>query len=72
MFLKVFEGNQNRDSIVENMVTPKISSDQYRLIPISWHGLPALRMEFVGCYIKGIKRTFSTVKLLFIILPTIF
>ena len=59
MFLQVYEGNENRESIVENVVTPEISSKQYWLHPISWHGLPALRMELEGCYIEGIKKTAS-------------
>ncbi|XP_072039545.1 lactadherin-like [Amphiura filiformis] len=49
---KIFLANNDRDSIVENGIIPEISTSQVRVAPISWHGLPALRLELIGCYQK--------------------
>eukprot|EP00933_Yihiella_yeosuensis_P079751 TRINITY_DN93163_c0_g1_i1.p1 TRINITY_DN93163_c0_g1~~TRINITY_DN93163_c0_g1_i1.p1 ORF type:complete len:522 (+),score=82.57 TRINITY_DN93163_c0_g1_i1:79-1644(+) len=44
-----FEGNTDRDSIKENIISPPILAKKLRLRPLNWHGRVALRVEILGC-----------------------
>ncbi|XP_068677063.1 uncharacterized protein [Montipora foliosa] len=46
---KVFDGNQNSDSVVYNKLSPSITTRSVRVLPLEWHIHISLRMELYGC-----------------------
>ncbi|CAM4441198.1 unnamed protein product [Lepidochelys kempii] len=49
---RVFYGNSDRSSIVQNLLRPPIVSRYIRLIPLGWHVRIAIRMELLECMSK--------------------
>ncbi|CAB3992725.1 EGF-like repeat and discoidin I-like domain-containing 3 [Paramuricea clavata] len=47
--LKVFNGNSDRSSIVNHVVTPSIKARFIRIHPRVWYGHISMRAEFYGC-----------------------
>ena len=50
LYQQVFKGNDNRTGIVTNYVDSKIVARSIRILPRTWHGHPALRVELYSCY----------------------
>ncbi|KAM3836536.1 retinoschisin [Vipera latastei] len=51
---RVFYGNSDRSSSVQNLLRPPIVSRYIRLIPLGWHVRIAIRMELLECMNKCI------------------
>ncbi|KAF7251013.1 Retinoschisin [Varanus komodoensis] len=49
---RVFYGNSDRTSSVQNLLRPPIVSRYIRLIPLGWHVRIAIRMELLECMNK--------------------
>ncbi|KAH0520346.1 Retinoschisin [Microtus ochrogaster] len=49
---RVFYGNSDRSSTVQNLLRPPIISRFIRLIPLGWHVRIAIRMELLECASK--------------------
>ncbi|TKC43138.1 hypothetical protein EI555_021541, partial [Monodon monoceros] len=49
---RVFYGNSDRTSTVQNLLRPPIISRFIRLIPLGWHVRIAIRMELLECVSK--------------------
>ncbi|CAI5772301.1 F5/8 type C domain-containing protein [Podarcis lilfordi] len=49
---RVFYGNSDRSSSVQNLLRPPIVSRYIRLIPLGWHVRIAIRMELLVCMNK--------------------
>ncbi|XP_048351149.1 retinoschisin [Sphaerodactylus townsendi] len=49
---RVFYGNSDRSSSVQNLLRPPIVSRYIRLIPLGWHVRIAIRMELLECMNK--------------------
>uniref|UniRef100_F6TMS9 F5/8 type C domain-containing protein n=1 Tax=Monodelphis domestica TaxID=13616 RepID=F6TMS9_MONDO len=49
---RVFYGNSDRTSSVQNLLRPPIVSRYIRLIPLGWHVRIAIRMELLECMSK--------------------
>ncbi|XP_005341194.4 retinoschisin [Ictidomys tridecemlineatus] len=49
---RVFYGNSDRSSTVQNLLRPPIISRFIRLIPLGWHVRIAIRMELLECVSK--------------------
>ncbi|XP_027691127.1 retinoschisin [Vombatus ursinus] len=49
---RVFYGNSDRTSSVQNLLRPPIISRYIRLIPLGWHVRIAIRMELLECMSK--------------------
>ena len=49
MYLKVFKGNEDRDSIVHHQLNAPIKARYVKLRPTVWYGHISLRMELYGC-----------------------
>ncbi|RMX52485.1 hypothetical protein pdam_00013777, partial [Pocillopora damicornis] len=49
---KIYYGNNDRNSIVFNILMAPIEARFVRLHPYAWHGHISLRMEFYGCSLK--------------------
>ncbi|XP_028419313.1 uncharacterized protein LOC114545227 [Dendronephthya gigantea] len=47
--VKVFNGNNNRNTIVRQIVSPVIVTQYIRIHPKSWHGHISMRVDFAGC-----------------------
>ena len=48
-YIKVFDGNINRNSIVYHDLNPSIVGRYVRFRPIDWNGEIAMRVELFGC-----------------------
>ncbi|KAL9955705.1 hypothetical protein ACROYT_G037065 [Oculina patagonica] len=46
---KIFLGNTDRNNLVSHELIPPIQAQYIRIIPVTWNGLIALRLEFYGC-----------------------
>nr|CAB3263785.1 lactadherin [Phallusia mammillata] len=46
---KIFNGNNDKDTVVRNMFETPILARYFRLLPYEWLRHPALRMELIGC-----------------------
>eukprot|EP00929_Paragymnodinium_shiwhaense_P047648 TRINITY_DN2415_c0_g1_i2.p1 TRINITY_DN2415_c0_g1~~TRINITY_DN2415_c0_g1_i2.p1 ORF type:complete len:825 (-),score=242.49 TRINITY_DN2415_c0_g1_i2:269-2743(-) len=46
--LQDFEGNSDRDTLVENDIIPPIRARMIRLHPLEWHNRISMRAEFLG------------------------
>lgn len=46
---KVFYGNSDRSSTVQNLLRPPIVARYIRLLPLGWHTRIAIRMELLMC-----------------------
>ncbi|KAL9955704.1 hypothetical protein ACROYT_G037064 [Oculina patagonica] len=46
---KTFSGNSDSNNVVTHELIPPIRAQYLRVIPESWHGYIALRLEFYGC-----------------------
>ncbi|XP_039214350.1 retinoschisin [Crotalus tigris] len=51
---RIFYGNSDRSSSVQNLLRPPIVSRYIRLIPLGWHVRIAIRMELLECVNKCI------------------
>ena len=51
--LQIYQGNNDQNSIVSNILTEPIEARVVRLHPQGWHGHISLRMEFYGCSLKS-------------------
>ncbi|KAK5931452.1 hypothetical protein CgunFtcFv8_027597 [Champsocephalus gunnari] len=49
---RVFYGNSDRSSTVQNLLRPPIVAQYVRLLPLGWHTRIALRMELLMCMNK--------------------
>uniref|UniRef100_H3CLK9 Retinoschisin 1 n=1 Tax=Tetraodon nigroviridis TaxID=99883 RepID=H3CLK9_TETNG len=49
---RVFYGNSDRSSTVQNLLRPPIVARYIRLLPLGWHTRVALRMELLMCMNK--------------------
>uniref|UniRef100_A0A8C7IQS5 Retinoschisin 1 n=1 Tax=Oncorhynchus kisutch TaxID=8019 RepID=A0A8C7IQS5_ONCKI len=49
---RVFYGNSDRSSSVQNLLRPPIVARYVRLLPLGWHTRIALRMELLMCMSK--------------------
>uniref|UniRef100_A0A8C9RKY6 Retinoschisin 1 n=1 Tax=Scleropages formosus TaxID=113540 RepID=A0A8C9RKY6_SCLFO len=49
---RVFYGNSDRSSTVQNLLRPPIVARYIRLLPLGWHTRIALRMELLMCMNK--------------------
>ena len=49
IFLKIFDGAFDQDTVVAIDLEPPVLGRYFRVVPLSWSGGIALRMEFVGC-----------------------
>ncbi|XP_034290236.1 retinoschisin isoform X1 [Pantherophis guttatus] len=49
---RIFYGNSDRSSCVQNLLRPPIVSRYIRLIPLGWHVRIAIRMELLECMNK--------------------
>ncbi|PFX33163.1 Neuropilin-2 [Stylophora pistillata] len=49
MSAKVFQGNQDGDTVVYNKLISPITARYIRLLPVTWHNHISLRMELYGC-----------------------
>eukprot|EP00057_Strongylocentrotus_purpuratus_P010035 XP_011664509.1 PREDICTED: LOW QUALITY PROTEIN: lactadherin [Strongylocentrotus purpuratus] len=45
---KIFPGNSDRDSLVENGISPPVTARFIRLHPVTWHRHISLRWELIG------------------------
>ncbi|XP_028411624.1 coagulation factor VIII-like [Dendronephthya gigantea] len=50
--VKEFQGNSDRDSVVNHVLFPHISARFIRIHPTAWHKHISMRVEFYGCYEK--------------------
>ncbi|KAG7271353.1 hypothetical protein CRUP_006845 [Coryphaenoides rupestris] len=50
--LKVFYGNADRTSTVQNLLRPPIVARYIRLLPLGWHTRIAMRIELLMCMKK--------------------
>ena len=50
IFLQVFAGNNDRNSVVRHNLTKLITSRYIRLKPTKWHNHISMRLELYGCY----------------------
>ena len=48
-FLKEFQANSDRDSIVHNVLSPPVVARYIRIKPTNWSGSITMRVEFRGC-----------------------
>ncbi|XP_078375887.1 uncharacterized protein LOC144659348 [Oculina patagonica] len=46
---KIFDGNQDSDTIVYHQLNPPIEARYIRLLPTAWHNHISMRMELYGC-----------------------
>ncbi|XP_044176026.1 receptor-type tyrosine-protein phosphatase S-like [Acropora millepora] len=46
---KIFQANRDRQTVVSNVLNPAIHARYIRILPYSWHGHVALRLELLGC-----------------------
>jgi len=46
---QTFTGNTDRTTVVENRLPTHVIAMCIRLFPLTWLGLPCLRMEVIGC-----------------------
>ena len=46
---KVFDGNVDRDTVVNNVLSPPITTRFIRLAPVDWHNHISMRVEINGC-----------------------
>ena len=51
--LQIYQGNNDQNSLVFNILTEPIEARVVRLHPNAWHGHISLRMEFYGCSLKA-------------------
>ncbi|XP_033998272.1 retinoschisin-like [Trematomus bernacchii] len=54
---RVFYGNSDRSSSVQNLLRPPIVARYVRLLPLGWHTRIALRMELLMCMNKTFVKT---------------
>ncbi|XP_022106177.1 uncharacterized protein LOC110987618 [Acanthaster planci] len=47
--VQVFLANSDRDSPVENLFSQPVLARLVRVVPLSWHGFSAMRLELLGC-----------------------
>ncbi|WAQ93441.1 EDIL3-like protein [Mya arenaria] len=47
---KIFSGNNNSGSMATNWFDHPIRAQYIRVVPLTWKGVIALRMELLGCY----------------------
>ncbi|XP_028414250.1 venom prothrombin activator pseutarin-C non-catalytic subunit-like [Dendronephthya gigantea] len=47
---KVFAGNDDKNSVVTNLLYPTINARYIRIHPVSWFDHISLRIEVIGCY----------------------
>ena len=50
IFLQVFAGNNDRNSVVRHNLTELITSRYIRVKPTKWHNHISMRLELYGCY----------------------
>ncbi|XP_078352588.1 uncharacterized protein LOC144637397 isoform X1 [Oculina patagonica] len=57
---KVFDGNDDSDTVVYNILNPPFTARYIQIVPIEWHNYISMRVEIYGC--KGIpsKTTIKT------------
>lgn len=48
---QTFRANYDQNTIVEQRLTRVLLTRFVRIIPVSWHGKPSIRMDFLGSYI---------------------
>ena len=49
VYIQVFVGNKNANSVVTNQVKPAFEAVNVRLHPQTWHRWISLRVELFGC-----------------------
>ena len=50
LFLQIFPGNSDRNSVMKNILSPAISARHVRIHPVSWTNWISMRIELYGCY----------------------
>ena len=48
VFLKIFRGNKDRNTVVRHRLSPAIRARFIRIHPVGWRGHISLRAEFYG------------------------
>ena len=49
MFRQLFDGNNDRNTIVYKTLSQPIRARYIRILPEAWHAAIAMRMELYGC-----------------------
>ena len=49
VFFKIFDGNTDQDTVVNNKMKNPIIARYIRIIPVNYHNTISLRAEFYGC-----------------------
>ena len=47
--LKIFEGNNDRHTVVSHFLIPRITAQFVRIYPYKYHEFGCLRVEYYGC-----------------------
>lgn len=50
---QVFRGNSDRNTVVENYISPAIIAKFVRILPRAWHNHISMRFELYGCTSDG-------------------
>ena len=49
ILLKIFEGNNDRHTVVSHFLIPRITAQFVRIYPYKYHEFGCLRVEYYGC-----------------------
>ena len=48
-FSQIFQGNTDRNTVVEHQLNPVIETRYVRIIPVAWRDRISMRMELYSC-----------------------